>query len=79
MIFQLHEAFLIRFSTPLHMRSLVQNSIHTENVRITIQQFSVHISKENSKRKILFLYIYIKNKIKVLENSLKTRLFFFHM
>lgn len=54
MILQLHEAFLIRFSTLLHMRSLVQNGIHTENVRITIQQFSLHIPKEN--RKIVLIY-----------------------
>lgn len=55
-ILQLYEAFLIRFSTLLHMRSLVQNGIHTENVRITIQQFSLHISKENRKRKNVFIY-----------------------
>lgn len=55
MILQLYEAFLIRFSTLLHMRSLAQNSIHTENVRIAIQQFSLHISKENGKGKIVFI------------------------
>lgn len=59
MTLQLHKAFLIRFSTLLHMRSLVQTSLHTEKVRIVIQQFSVHVSME--KRKILF---YKENNLK---------------
>lgn len=54
MISQVHEAFLIRFATLLHMRSLVQNSFRTENVRIATQQFSENVSKENKKTKILF-------------------------
>lgn len=41
------------------MRSLVQNSLHTENARTAIQQFSVHVSME--KRKILF---YKENNLK---------------
>lgn len=60
MILQLYEAFLIRFSTLLHMRSLAQNSIHTENVRIAIEQFSLHISKENGKGKIYIAKIILR-------------------